>query len=393
MSDDEPVHCCVICPYREQKGGAELSFLHLLRHGRDRGVGWSAAFFDDGPMAREARDLGVPTATLGLTRRLADPLRLPAALYRLRRFLKRHRADLTLGWIAHAGHLAGTAAYLTGTPAAWFQKGGCERPTWKTRPLIDSPARAILANSLPTALRQHAAMPHKPVIVVPSGVDLSRFDPAPLGTPAQNRRRLGLPQRGPILCLPGRLQRWKGQLTLIRAMPLVRQRHPDAVVLFVGGPHPTEPDYPDELRAEATRLDAGAIFAGAVPHEDVPRHLQASDVVVNASDHEPFGITVIEGMALGKPTIATNRGGPTQVVTPGLDGTLVEPDRPDALAGAILAYLDDPALAARAGAAARGRAAGFSVDAFAGRMARAVRQIARGPLPPPGVWFDGQQHA
>ena len=387
--DDGPVRCCVICPYREQRGGAELSFLHLLRHGRGRGVDWSAAFFDGGPMADEARSLGVPTLDLGLTRRLGDPARLPRALYRLHRFLKRQRADLTLGWIAHAGHLAGMAALLTGIPAAWFQKGGCERPTWRTRPLIDSPARAVLANSLPTALRQHAAMPHKPVLVVPSGVDLSRFDPDALGTPADNRRRLGLPEEGPIVCLPGRLQRWKGQMTLIRAMPIVRRKHPGAIALIVGGPHPSEPDYPAELRREAEGL--GVVFAGAVPHEDVPRYLQASDVVVNASDHEPFGITVIEGMALGKPTVATDRGGPTQVITPGVDGALVGPGRPDVLSTAILTYLDGPAAAARVGAAARGRAAAFSVDAFAGRMAQAVRQVARGPLPPPGVWFDGER--
>jgi len=99
------------------------------------------------------------------------------------------------------------------------------------------------------------------------------------------------------------------------------------------------------------------------------------DVVVHASDREPFGIVVVEAMALGKPVVAGAEGGPREIITEGVDGLLAPYEDAEALARQILRYLDDPAFARRMGEAARRRARDFSPEAFVRRMISVLRQV------------------
>ena len=101
------------------------------------------------------------------------------------------------------------------------------------------------------------------------------------------------------------------------------------------------------------------------------------DVVVHASDNEPFGIVVIEAMALGKPLVAGSRGGPSEVITDGLNGLLAPFGDAPALATAVLRYLDDPAFAAACGARARARAADFTEERYAANLVQAIRDLIR----------------
>jgi glycosyltransferase involved in cell wall biosynthesis len=95
---------------------------------------------------------------------------------------------------------------------------------------------------------------------------------------------------------------------------------------------------------------------------------QGDIVVVPSRRAEPFGMVVVEGMALGRPVIATNAGGPPEVITDRVDGLLVEPGDARGLADAIAWLADDPERARRIGEAARAHAPDFSVrrmtDAF-----------------------------
>ena len=87
-------------------------------------------------------------------------------------------------------------------------------------------------------------------------------------------------------------------------------------------------------------------------------------------------MVVVEAMALGKPVVAGAEGGPREVITDGVDGLLAPYGDPAALAAAVLRYLDDPAFAARIGAAARERAQHFSVERFANGVVEAVEELA-----------------
>jgi glycosyltransferase involved in cell wall biosynthesis len=101
------------------------------------------------------------------------------------------------------------------------------------------------------------------------------------------------------------------------------------------------------------------------------------DVVVHASANEPFGLTIVEAMALGKPVVAAASGGPLEIVSDGVDGLLVPHGDAGGLAAAVMRLLGDPELAARLGEAAQHRAGEFSSRRYAARFAEAVRDLTR----------------
>lgn len=127
------------------------------------------------------------------------------------------------------------------------------------------------------------------------------------------------------------------------------------------------------------RLGLGDVVIFAGFQVDASRWMQAMDIIVHASDREPFGIVVIEAMALGKPVVAGAAGGPAEVITPGVDGLLAPFGDAKALAQALLRYLDDPALAARCAVGAARRARDFSATRYASAFTDAVLDLlARG---------------
>jgi glycosyltransferase involved in cell wall biosynthesis len=163
---------------------------------------------------------------------------------------------------------------------------------------------------------------------------------------------------------------------LVEAMPAVLASHPDACCILVGGKHDLEADYHDFLARRITALGLTECVRLVGLQRNVPEWMQAMDVVVHASDNEPFGIVVIEAMALGKPVVAGATGGPREVITDRVNGLLAPYGDPDRLAGAILRYLDDPGFAQRAGRAARERAEQFSTKSYARRFVQALRDFA-----------------
>jgi glycogen synthase len=196
------------------------------------------------------------------------------------------------------------------------------------------------------------------VHVIPSGVDLRLFaralpDPAP-----------DLPR--PRVLFVGRLAAQKGVSTLLEAVPLLRARA--AVVLVGDGPRRPA------LERQAGRLGPDRVrFQGFVPHAEVPAWLAAADVLVLPSIYEELGSVLLEAMAAGLPVVASAVGGIPDAL--GAAGRLVPPRDPAALAAAVDEILDDPALAAELGDAARRRAAGFSWDVLAGRVLEVYREV------------------
>ena len=126
------------------------------------------------------------------------------------------------------------------------------------------------------------------------------------------------------------------------------------------------------LRAHALGITERVVFTG---HQtNVSQWMQACDVIVHASDREPFGMVVVEAMALGKPVIAGAAGGPREVITDGVDGFLVDFADTAGLSESIMKYLDNQAMARTMGEAARRRAQYFSVERFAGSVSDAMKE-------------------
>ena len=140
----------------------------------------------------------------------------------------------------------------------------------------------------------------------------------------------------------------KGQDTLLAAAPRILARYPDASFTFVGeGPRREAL----ETLTRALGITERVRFLGE--SRDVAPILAEHDLFVLPSRSEAFPNALIEAMATALPVVATDVGGIPEVVRPGINGRLVQPDDAGALADAVLALMDDPAAAAALGRAAR----------------------------------------
>jgi glycosyltransferase involved in cell wall biosynthesis len=368
----KPLRVLAVMPLGTALGGGELMLRQLLIHGRGQGVEWTVVFLRDGPMVAEMRSLGLDVHVMeaGRFRNVRARLR---AIRQVARLAKSSRADLMLGWMVAGQLMAGAAAMLARIPFVWFQVG-TPRPDWLDRISTLLPARGVLVLSRAASAAQARVWPRRRQWLVYPGAALDAFDPSALPAPAAVRSKLGLPAQGALIGMVGRLQRWKGMHVFIAAMARVHKLRPEVRAVIVGGPHETEPRYADELRAQVSALDLDGVVIFAGFQANVAEWMQAMDVFVHASDHEPFGIVAIEAMALGKPVIAGAAGGPTEIISDGENGVLVPYGDDESLAHAILRYLDDQAFAAHVGAAARIRAAVFDDRTYAANVIAALRE-------------------
>ena len=194
--------------------------------------------------------------------------------------------------------------------------------------------------------------------VIPRGVDPRRFDPGLVSAERLEKLRTawGLPEGRPIIMLPARVTRWKGQMVLVEAMA---QLPGDALALLVGDAA-ERPAFQAELQARIAGLGLQDRVRLVGHATDMPAALMLADVVVHAStDAEAFGRTVIEAQAMARPVIASDLGAPRETVAEGITGWRTPPGDAAALAAALsraLAMTDSE----RAALGARARAAVLS---------------------------------
>jgi len=191
--------------------------------------------------------------------------------------------------------------------------------------------------------------------VIPRGVDPRRFDPALVSAERLEKLRTAwsLPEGHPIIMLPARVTRWKGQMVLVEAMARLQG---DSLALLVGDAE-ERPAFKAELLARIESLGLKERLRLVGHAADMPAALLLADVVIHAStDAEAFGRTVIEAQAMARPVIASDLGAPRETVAEGITGWRIPPGDAAALAGAIGKVLALPA-AERAAFGTRARAA------------------------------------
>ncbi len=296
---------------------------------------------------------------------------LAGAVHSLRRIIQQRRIDLV-----HTNTLAVTAgafaAKLAGVPHVWHVHEILVDPAPLRRlmhRLVPRFSEVIVCISEAVSAHLLADEPGaaRRIRVIPNGMNLARFL-TQSDSPALIRAQYGIPNDAPLVGMIGKVTRWKGQLVFANAAKLILAFEPNAHFLAVGGVFDNEHYYMENFVNEVTRLGLQERFhiVGYTP--EVSAILQTFDIfVLPSTSPEPFGLVLIEAMASAKAIVATAHGGPSEIITPGQTGVLVEPSSPEAIAEAVLKLLSDAHQRAKLGVAARKTALErFSIERYIG---------------------------
>ena len=312
-----------------------------------------------GSAVSRLRSLGVPVEVI-------DEADDELAIRELSAWLRREEIDLVHSHMYRAEVVGTRAAVAAGTPVIMATVHSS-----RVRAPSDVSLLASLTPSMDRLIVPSESIQRKVVAegrvgarfaVIPNGVDLSRFaSPAPR---CAFRREFGVPSHALLLGVVARLEPEKGHQFLLDAMPIILRGAPDTWLAIVG-----EGSSLAALRAQASSLGVAerVVFTGR--REDVSALTADLTVAVLPSVREAQGISILEAMARRVPVVASAVGGIPEVVTSGVDGLLVPPADPAALAEAVLRLLRDEALRRRIGeagyATVRDR---FSIDAQVRRI-------------------------
>ena len=220
--------------------------------------------------------------------------------------------------------------------ASWPSSGGnpLRRLVIKTLRFLEQAqaTHIILAGA---QARGNIAYPAVPSSIIPYGIDVHEFAPIPL--PAIAR---------PTIIFMGPLAHRKGIVTLIHALELVRQHIPDVLIRIAG----TGEDRDEMMQTIAMyHLESHVEIMGSIPRIDVPQYLASGHLLCQPSVGEPYGMSIVEAMAVGRPIVATAAGGFLDTVDTPAGGILVPVHDTQALADALIVVLRDTARAREMG--------------------------------------------
>jgi glycosyltransferase involved in cell wall biosynthesis len=189
-------------------------------------------------------------------------------------------------------------------------------------------------------VRQH--LKPKRIRRVYDGIRVDAFHDIAPSASAQVKKEFGIADGQFAVGIVGNIIRWKGQLVVLQAIKEVKKVIPDIKCLIMGKVAQRSEDYKKELDDYVLThgLEKNIIFTGF--RTDIPDILSVLNILIHASiDPEPFGLVVLEGMAMRKPVIATNVGGPAEIVLQNETGVLVPANDPESMADAIVYCLSN----------------------------------------------------
>ncbi|HJO73477.1 MAG TPA: glycosyltransferase family 4 protein [Rhodospirillales bacterium] len=302
------------------------------------GAGWrSLVVSSGGPMAHEFTRVGAQHFILPLASK--NPLVMRANIQRLADLMDAEDVDIVHARSRAPAWSSYFAARQTGRRFVTTFHGTYSTGNWVKRRYNSVMIRGERVIAISAFIAGHVrrvyGVPASRIRVIHRGVDLERFDPARVSADRvvalANQWRL--PDGMPVVMLPGRLTRWKGQTVFIEAIAKLG-RH-DIRALLVGSEQ-NRAAYRSELEALVEHHGLGDVVHIVDHCKDMPAAYMMADVVVSASTNpEAFGRVIPEAQALGRPVVATDHGGARETVIPNETGWLTSPGDTDALAAAV----------------------------------------------------------
>lgn len=326
-----------------QLGGMEQVVIQLTRIlDRDRFDIGVLCLRTEGPFAEELRDDGIQVLQVGPQPTGPDYF----AFRRLRVSFRRERVAVLHTHNTEAMLTAGLGGALAGVPTMVHTDHAREFPDklryMVAENLISRAYYRVVGVSAHTTrdLARYEKIPRYKLLTIPNGIDASRLDAA--AEPARTRSTLGIAGRGPVIGIGAKLRPEKRIVDLIEAVSYLRADFPEIVLLIAG-----EGEQEGLLRQAAA--EHGVVnsvhFLGL--RRDMPDILRALDLLVLPSSREGTPMILLEALAAGVPVVASGVGGVPEVITHDLNGSLIEPFQPRALAAEIARVLRDTELRAR----------------------------------------------
>jgi len=306
-------------------------------------AGWTSVVASSGGhMVRELDRAGVKHITLPLDSK--NPLTIRANIAKLQEIIREHGINIVHArsrapaWSAfHAAQKEG--AHFVTTFHGTYNIGWMGLKQRYNEVMTKGERVIAISHFIANHMVNTYGTDPKKIRVVHRGIDIGKFDPQKVSQERiiQLALRWRLPDGYPVIMLPGRLTRWKGQSVLIEALALLGRK--DIRCLLVGSDQ-GRTDYTEELKALVAKRGLTDVVHIVGDCNDMAAAYMLTDVVVSAStDPEAFGRVIVEGQAMGRPVIATDNGAGKENVLDGETGLLVSPGDPAMLAEALAQVL------------------------------------------------------
>jgi glycosyltransferase involved in cell wall biosynthesis len=274
-------------------------------------------------------------------------------MFRIARLLRTKRVDVIQPFLSVATLFGLLPALIVRTPVKVVTERCGVRKHQRLPYKIISMLEDILGRSAQIAVANSSAgqqllvnrgyHPEKTRVIY-NGLDLTRLKVDPVQV-ATIRTEHGLKPEEPVVGISAWIGPAKDHFTFLESARIIHERRPE-VKFAILGDGTLRPDV--EAMTEKLKLAERVVFLGA--QKEVGNYLSLFDVsVLSSIDHEGCSNSILEAMALGKPVVATDIGGNTELVISGENGFLVPVREPSALAQAVLSLLDDPKRARQMG--------------------------------------------
>ena len=347
-------------------GGSDLNLLDLVKNlNRSKFTPLIVLPFP-GPLVDKFKELKAEVifVDMSVVKRTYNPIRISSYLLnflptviRLKKLIKDEKIDLvhTNTTVVLGG---GIASRLSGIRNVYHAREIVTHPkpiVWLLNRMIELTAHRIIAMTdavvkvnFPSAYRRNAK-----IHTIYDGVDLELFDPKiNSGT---FRKEFNIKPDNYVIGMVGRMVPWKGHEYFIRAAEIVTEYYNNVKFIIVGDiVREDQRKYKKELigLVKRSNLNGSFIFTGS--RMDIPQVIADFDILVlPSSSPEPSGRVILEAMALAKPVIATNHGGPSELIIENKTGFLIPPRDSGALAEALINLLRNPELAKEMGNSGR----------------------------------------
>ena len=265
--------------------------------------------------------------------------------------------------------LGGLAARITGTKCVLTRRVDNPEPVPWTRTKYRLYDRIVTISEGISRVLASEGIPPEKMTLVHSAVDAARFS-----GPADRdwfRKEFGLPENALACGTVAQLIKRKGHADLLAAIPGILLEVPAARFLFFGkGPLETAL----RQKSEDLGIREKVLFAGF--RDDMERILPCLDLLIHPAHMEGLGVSMLQAAAAGVPVVGTKVGGIPEAVADGVNGILVEPDDPDALAKAAVRILSEEGLAEKMGIGGKRLAAErFSIEAMVKGNLKVYREM------------------